>query len=355
MKGLIVGFGGFARGAHYPIMKQFCESIDVVDVVEPVGYDVRYLGSEIPSEGEYDVALVASPPVYHAEHTIKALGVARRVLCEKPPAMSAAEVEQMLDAARRNGASLLFGFNNIYRPSWQRFRQLVVDAYSAHGNWEGCGFALRWLRKDGIPAPEWFKRKSMGGGVLLDLGSHMLSLVLSCVGESLTNVPVISATLLQLTGELGDADYSAHFLLGDSEKVSNAGAPFVDVHVAWKIPDYAVIPTLDLNSDPPISIGYGDDCTYKVDELRIVIFYFPTQPFSYLYAALDWGTYAISTSEPSPTSSLPRPKLLEICHDDNSYAHEWSKLLQMGEGEVDRMGLWVQRILDEVRERAVVG
>src|SRR5690606_20262554 len=54
-----------------------------------------------------DVVVVASPSAYHLPHTLMALEAGCHVVVEKPLAMNAAEVDQMIQAARSAGRWLL--------------------------------------------------------------------------------------------------------------------------------------------------------------------------------------------------------------------------------------------------------
>jgi predicted dehydrogenase len=54
------------------------------------------------SDPEIDVVYISLPNGYHAEWAVKAADAGKHILCEKPLALTADEVDQMTTAARRN-------------------------------------------------------------------------------------------------------------------------------------------------------------------------------------------------------------------------------------------------------------
>jgi len=121
-----------------------------------------------------DIVLVACPNHLHASMTVAALEAGAHVLCEKPMALNTAEAETMLAAMERTGRSLMIGFTNRFRPEVVALQQAVAQGRLGEITAIRCG----WLRRAGVPGlGTWFTSTSRaGGGVLTDLGSHMLDL-----------------------------------------------------------------------------------------------------------------------------------------------------------------------------------
>lgn len=131
---------------------------------------------------EIQAVSVCAPNWLHAPVTIDALQAGKHVLCEKPPALSAADVQRMADAARDSGKKLMVCFNYRYRNDTLFVKRLIEsgelgDIYYVKAS---------WLRCAGIPgrADGWFtSRKFAGGGPLIDLGVHLLDLTLWLLGH----------------------------------------------------------------------------------------------------------------------------------------------------------------------------
>ncbi len=128
-----------------------------------------------------DLAIVASPPPFHASQTITLLQSGIAVLCEKPMAIAVAEGEAMLHAATAAGRPLAIGLMRRFFPATQTIkhlleREILGNIISFHG-YEGAPF--RWP----IQSANFWKKSHSGGGVLLDIGVHALDLLSWWWGE----------------------------------------------------------------------------------------------------------------------------------------------------------------------------
>ncbi|WEK53506.1 MAG: Gfo/Idh/MocA family oxidoreductase [Candidatus Cohnella colombiensis] len=56
---------------------------------------------------EFDAVYLASPNSLHADHAVLCMDNGKHVLCEKPIASNKAELDRMIDAAKRNGVALM--------------------------------------------------------------------------------------------------------------------------------------------------------------------------------------------------------------------------------------------------------
>ena len=76
---------------------------------------------------EIDAVFVASPDALHLHDVLLALKQGKPVLCEKPPAMSSAEVETMLAAQQQAGVAFGVAQNMRYNASVQLMRQWIAE------------------------------------------------------------------------------------------------------------------------------------------------------------------------------------------------------------------------------------
>ncbi len=107
----------------------------------------------------------------HCEWTIRALEAGKHVLCEKPLARSADEVERMFAAAAAQQRWLLEGMMYRFHPQLIRARQLVADGQIGDlVHLRACYLSCGRERKN----PRY--RRATGGGVLLDLGCYCVNL-----------------------------------------------------------------------------------------------------------------------------------------------------------------------------------
>ena len=160
----------------------------------------NYMG--LLSDNEIDAVSICLPTALHAEATIAALESGKHVLCEKPMATSLKEANAMEETAQKTGKLLMISHQQRFGSDIQLLKRHVDEGTF------GDIYAMRivWRRPHGmLPTPHtvrlnggfysrnWFNEKNNGGGVLRDLGTHMIDLAMY-----LTGFP----TLLSASGSL---------------------------------------------------------------------------------------------------------------------------------------------------------
>ncbi len=83
------------------------------------------------AEARPDVVSVCSPNRFHHEHVMQALAAGCHVMCEKPPAMTPAQADEMRQAAKRAGTVLAYDFHHRFARDTQMLREQVRAARSA--------------------------------------------------------------------------------------------------------------------------------------------------------------------------------------------------------------------------------
>lgn len=137
---------------------------------------VKAMLAECP---DLDAVSVIVPNKFHKELAVQCLQAGKHVFCEKPPGLNAAEVQEMISAAKASGKQLQFNFNNRSRPESR-----AMMAYIGNGTVGKINSAqAKWMRRTGIPGfGGWFTTKALsGGGSLIDL-LHMVDLALYFMG-----------------------------------------------------------------------------------------------------------------------------------------------------------------------------
>ncbi|MBB22695.1 MAG: oxidoreductase [Roseibacillus sp.] len=130
-------------------------------------------------DSDIDAVSIIVPNKFHAPLAIQALEAGKHVFCEKPPALNAGEVEEMIAAAEKSGKVLMFNFNNRARPESQAMMKHIADGTVGRIN----SAQAQWIRRTGIPGfGGWFTTKELsGGGPVIDL-LHMIDLALYFMG-----------------------------------------------------------------------------------------------------------------------------------------------------------------------------
>jgi predicted dehydrogenase len=125
---------------------------------------------------DVDAVIVTTPNRFHEEIAVDALEAGCCVLLEKPLAHTLESAERIAEAARRSSGFCMVGFHNRFSPA-----AATAKAYADAGRLgEITHVEADYVRRRGIPAPgSWFTDEELaGGGALIDVGVHVIDLVL---------------------------------------------------------------------------------------------------------------------------------------------------------------------------------
>jgi predicted dehydrogenase len=194
----LVGCGAVAALYHAPALTDLERQglVAVRALVDPELERIDELRREFPAAAAVAVerlaelaragvqlAIVASPPRFHAAQTIELLGAGLSVLCEKPLAATPVEAEAMVDAARRARGVLAAGLFRRFFPATQTIGGMLARGALGEIERFECfeGGAFCWPAR----SRAFLERTGLQGGVLLDIGVHVLDLLLLWWGEPL--------------------------------------------------------------------------------------------------------------------------------------------------------------------------
>jgi predicted dehydrogenase len=125
-----------------------------------------------------DGVVISTPNFLHKTQTIAALEKGKSVFCQYPPGCSSAEVETMIDAARKADRLLATDFSYRYCEAFQQTGDII-------GSGElGTLFAVELSFHSAMgPENEWYYQIGQsGGGCMMDLGMHLLDFALLALG-----------------------------------------------------------------------------------------------------------------------------------------------------------------------------
>ncbi|HEU5472237.1 MAG TPA: Gfo/Idh/MocA family oxidoreductase [Actinophytocola sp.] len=134
------------------------------------------LGNESP-----DLIHLCTPPWLHREQAVRCLRAGHVVLCEKPPALSLAELADIAAAEQAGGGRFATVFQHRFGGGARSVRRLVGAARLGRPLTAVCN--TLWLRTDEYFAVPWRGRwETEGGGPTLGHGIHQFDLLLSLLG-----------------------------------------------------------------------------------------------------------------------------------------------------------------------------
>jgi len=198
----IIGFGFMGRTHTYgyrnlnlfydpaPVRLKrliLCEAFaPAAEAAKAAGYydEIRTDWREVVEDKSIDVVHICTPNAVHAEMIKAAAAAGKYIYCDKPMTATyeqAADVGRTLDALRYDKTNQL-ALNLRFFPATMRAKQLADEGFLGKVL-TFRGVYLHNSNVDPTRVMNWKSdRKVCGGGVLLDLGSHILDLVTHLLG-----------------------------------------------------------------------------------------------------------------------------------------------------------------------------
>ena len=184
----VIGYGGMGgwhiRKTTDDLKDQF-NAIGTFDIKEERQQAAREKGLKayesreaLLSDPAIELVTVATPNDVHREIVIDALRHGKNVICEKPVALSSADLEAMIAVANETGKLFTVHQNRRWDPDY-RTAKAVLDSGDL-----GRVFNIenRVHGSRGVPG-DWRALKAYGGGMLLDWGIHMCDQMLQMMGQ----------------------------------------------------------------------------------------------------------------------------------------------------------------------------
>jgi predicted dehydrogenase len=263
---------------------------------------------EVLADPEVEAVVLATPVPTHYALAKQALNAGKHVFVEKPPAMRAAEMEELVLLSEERGRTLMPGHLLLYHPGIRKLKELVDsgdlgDVLCIYGNRQNLGT----IRKD--------------ENALWSLGVHDLSVILHLVEEEPSEAWAQGNAFLNP----GVEDVVFCFMRFPSGKIAH-------LHLSW----------LDPHKMRKLTVVGRDKMAVFDDmelERKMTIYEkWPEQP------AQTFGEWQTRTGDIlSPKIATDEPLRLEIQH--------FLRLVrQGGDGAEARDGLAVVRVLEQLQQ-----
>lgn len=186
----IIGAGTVARDNQIPAFLK-CGDAELVAVFDrhieraqalcdrygiPKAYSVL---EDALNDPEINCVSICTGNVSHESLVIAAADAGKNILCEKPMAISVQEAENMRAAVKRAGVTFMMAFVNRFRQETIMLSELQQQGRFGEIYHARCG----WVRRRGTPSG-WFTDKAKsGGGVVLDIGVHVIDMTWYLMGR----------------------------------------------------------------------------------------------------------------------------------------------------------------------------
>ncbi|MBO4979135.1 MAG: Gfo/Idh/MocA family oxidoreductase [Clostridia bacterium] len=196
----LLGFGNMGRAHAYAIQnlpffyKDLPFSAEIVGVCttthekskrlcEEFGFSIPALSEdELIDSTDVDVIDICTPNIYHYDTLKKAMLAGKHIYCEKPLCVSEAQADEIAALAEKSNKINKIVFNNRYLPAILRAKELINEGRIGRI----LSFDAAYLHSGAASASKaagWKQNKDIGGGVLYDLGSHVIDMIYHLCGD----------------------------------------------------------------------------------------------------------------------------------------------------------------------------
>jgi len=150
---------------------------------ERFGFDIATNDfRDITENPDIRIVHITSPNLFHLEQLLSAMAPGKHVYCEKPLTANLEQAREVEGALAGYEGTHQMCLQNRFFPATLRAKQLMDEGFLGRI----LSFRASYLHSGSADpnAPlKWKLDRAMGGGVLLDLGSHVIDLVRHLCGE----------------------------------------------------------------------------------------------------------------------------------------------------------------------------
>lgn len=248
---------------------QWCATFDILDVVacadlvperaraKAETYNVRaYTVDELLADPDIQIVINLTIPQAHTEVDLAAINAGKHVHSEKPLALTRADGQKILNAAREKGVLVGCAPDTFLGGGQQTCRKLIDDGWIGRPV-AATAFMAGHGHESWHPNPEFYYKA--GGGPMLDMGPYYLTALVHLLGPVRRVTGVSKKTFPQRTitskphyGEIIDVDVTTH-LAGVVDFASGAVGTLIMSFDVWS------------HNLPRIEI-YGSDGTLSVPD-----------------------------------------------------------------------------------------
>ncbi len=182
----LIGAGNFATGTLIPALKA-TGAVRLRSVCSAGGLSARSAASrhgfefcasdisELLADKETQAVVIATHHDTHARFTVEALRAGKHVFVEKPLALTAAQLEEIIEAQKLSGRMVMPGFN-------RRFSSLTKAVQEFFAGRSSPIEVICRVNAGSLKADSWYQDHEEGGWRILSEGCHFIDLIVALCG-----------------------------------------------------------------------------------------------------------------------------------------------------------------------------
>ena len=186
-----IGAGAFSTGTLLPAFREAgferfvavatASGVSARRAAERHGFEKAVSGADaVIDDPDVSVVVIATPHDVHSELASRALAAERDVWCEKPLALTCADLDEVEKAWRGSGRQLTLGFNRRWAPA-------VLAAQRALAEMQAPRLVVYRIAAGQVPDGHWYLDRRQGGRLLGEV-CHFVDLAQAVVGAYIEDV-----------------------------------------------------------------------------------------------------------------------------------------------------------------------
>jgi predicted dehydrogenase len=207
----LIGAGAIAQQAYLPLLNGFPE-LKLTAIVEPDEriindlsdkFSCSYIGPDLEVALKHvDAVIICVPNFLHYPIAKLCLEMDKHVLCEKPITIIARDAEILMRMAKARSLTLTVAHVRRFYPAVKKIKEIItagtLGALTGFDFREGTVFS--WPTVTGFI----FDKEKAGGGVLMDIGVHLLDLLFWWIDDEVASFQYTDDSLggLEATAEI---------------------------------------------------------------------------------------------------------------------------------------------------------
>jgi len=205
----VIGCGKVAMSRHLPTLKD----LDGVVVTAIADVDQKkldsakkklqtaklYLGhKQLLQEADVDAVAICVPLQLHAEVALDAIEAQKHILLEKPLAMSLDEADLLIERAAHEDRKILIGYNKRWHRLMRKTRKIIEQGSLGEVRMIQVVFSTGHRNRY---IPEWRLHRKLGGGSIIENGSHFYDLWHFLLQKDVQKVTAVSQSTDKIDDE----------------------------------------------------------------------------------------------------------------------------------------------------------
>ena len=136
-------------------------------------------GESLAADDDVDIAIVATPPVFHAELALELLRAGKHVVVEKPMCLTTADADLLIKTSNEVGRIISVHQSRRWDTDWLAVRRLID-----RGDLGSVFNIETFVGGFEHPCRAWHSEDSISGGAVFDWGSHHIDWIIQHYGTA---------------------------------------------------------------------------------------------------------------------------------------------------------------------------